>query len=257
MNKQLTIVEIKKRLSHSQVSQEDLTEFAHDKRKGVQIALRRYVHQQMREKERKEAFEQRMSIEHSFWEKKLNYVAGVDEVGRGPLAGPVVAAAVILPHDFNLIEVNDSKQLTEVTREKLYDLIIEQAVSVAVGVVDSSIIDEINIYEATRVAMKEAVETLSHRPNQLIVDAMQIDVSLPQLRLIKADAKSASVAAASIVAKVYRDHLMRFYAQLYPGYGFEHNDGYGTKQHLQGLKNQGICEIHRRSFEPVKSLIIN
>ena len=160
-------------------------------------------------------------------------------------------AAVILPHDFNLVAVNDSKQLSAPLREHLYGQILSQAVAVAVGTASNELIDRINIYEATRVAMKEAVDHLAVTPSHLIVDAMQVPVVLPQERLIKGDAKSASVAAASIVAKVFRDRLMQFYDELYPGYGFGQNAGYGTKEHLAGLDCQGVTPIHRRTFSPV------
>lgn len=149
-------------------------------------------------------FQERLRYERHFWENGIEFVAGVDEVGRGPLAGPVVTGAVILPHDFDIPLVNDSKQLTHAERERLFPLILEQAVSVSIGVASSQLIDDINIYEATRVAMKQVVERLSVQPQQIIVDAMQIDVPIQQTRLIKGDAKSASVSAASIVAKVYR-----------------------------------------------------
>nr|WP_252903779.1 ribonuclease HII [Secundilactobacillus oryzae] len=196
-------------------------------------------------------FQERLRYERHFWENGIEFVAGVDEVGRGPLAGPVVTGAVILPHDFDIPLVNDSKQLTHAERERLFPLILEQAVSVSIGVASSQLIDDINIYEATRVAMKQVVERLSVQPQQIIVDAMQIDVPIQQTRLIKGDAKSASVSAASIVAKVYRDHLMALYDVIYPGYAFAANAGYGTKDHLSGLASLGVTPIHRKSFSPV------
>ena len=193
-----------------------------------------------------------MQCERSFWNQGIEFVAGIDEVGRGPLAGPVVSAAVVLPHDFYLVDVNDSKQLSEKKREELYKQILEQAIAVGVGVADAHEIDELNIYQATRKAMLQAVQSLQVQPQQLIIDAMEIDTSIPQLKLIKGDAKSASVSAASIVAKEYRDHLMQFYDCIYPGYDFGHNVGYGTKTHLQGLQQNGITPTHRQSFEPVR-----
>ena len=194
----LTIAQIKKMLTE-EISSEQLAELKLDERKGVQLAIKSY------EKRLKKI------------DKGIEYIAGVDEVGRGPLAGPVVTAAVILPHDFDVFEVNDSKQLSEKKREELYKKILEKAVAVSVGLSDNNLIDEVNIYEATRLAMKQAIESLNITPQKIIVDAMTIDTKIPQLRLIKGDAKSASVAAASIVAKVTRDHLMQFYARIYTG----------------------------------------
>ena len=182
-------------------------------------------------------------------------MGGVDEVGRGPLAGPVVAAAVILPEDFSLLEVNDSKKLSPQKRLALYPKILQEAVAVGVGVMDNKVIDQINIYEADRLAMKQAVEALSTRPDALLVDAMNVPVDLPQLELIKGDAKSNSIAAASIVAKVFRDSLMDDYARLYPDYAFDHNAGYGTKDHLEALRKYGPTPIHRLTFSPVSEMV--
>lgn len=222
-----------------------------DPRKGVQQALQSYFQRKKREQEREAAFEQRLRYERSFWNQGINLIAGIDEVGRGPLAGPVVSAAVILPHDFHVVDVNDSKQLSEKKREKLYQVILEQAVAVGIGMADAAEIDKLNIYQATRKAMLQAVQNLQIVPQQLIIDAMEIKTTIPQLKLIKGDAKSASVSAASIVAKEFRDHLMRFYDRIYPNYDFAHNVGYGTAKHILGLKKCGISPIHRQSFEPV------
>lgn len=232
---------------------EVLAELRKDERKGIQKLIASYDRRQEKLAMKRAAFEQRLKLERACWEAGLDNVGGIDEVGRGPLAGPVVACCVILPHDFDLIDVNDSKQLTAEKREKLYGMILERAVDVSIGCVDSGTIDEINIYEAARVAMKQAVESLHVRPDQLLIDAMQIDTDIPQEKLIKGDAKSASISAASIVAKVNRDHLMQFYDRLYPGYGFARNDGYGTREHLDGLEKLGPCPIHRMTFEPLKS----
>lgn len=251
----LTIAQIKKMLTE-EISSEQLAELKLDERKGVQLAIKSYKKRLKKIENEKLEFQNRLKIERDLWDKGIEYIAGVDEVGRGPLAGPVVTAAVILPHDFDVFEVNDSKQLSEKKREELYKKILEKAVAVSVGLSDNNLIDEVNIYEATRLAMKQAIESLNITPQKIIVDAMTIDTKIPQLRLIKGDSKSASVAAASIVAKVIRDHLMQFYARIYPGYGFEKNDGYGTKQHLEGLENKGITPIHRQSFEPVKKILL-
>lgn len=254
--KKFTIKKVKQLLNETPVDKQLLTQLQDDKRAGVQQALRTYYHRQEREQARREAFQQRLVIERSYWEKGVQYVAGIDEVGRGPLAGPVVAAAVILPHDFALYDVNDSKQLSATKREVLYQQILTEAVAVAVGWADNRLIDEVNIYQATITAMEQAVADLTVRPDQLLIDAMTIASDVPQQKLIKGDAKSASIAAASIVAKVNRDHLMAFYDEIYPGYEFGHNAGYGTKAHLQGLANYGVSPIHRRTFEPIKTGLV-
>ena len=185
------------------------------------------------------------------------YIAGVDEVGRGPLAGPVVAACVILPEDFDVLGVDDSKKVSEKKREVLYDQILEKAVAYGIGSADNNFIDEINILEATKVAMKEAVlkagEMLKEREEgsieHILFDAIEIkDVDIPQTSIIKGDAKSLSIAAASIVAKVTRDRQMVEYHGQYPDYAFNSNKGYGTKAHYEGIARCGITPIHRRSF---------
>jgi len=224
-----------------------------DSRKGVQQAYRHYLRVAKQQAALVARFNQHMQFERRFWQQGDQYVAGIDEVGRGPLAGPVVTAAVVLPPDFDLIEVNDSKQLTAKKRAALMPKILSQAVAVGLGVASAPVIDRLNIYEATRVAMRQAVENLTVTPTQLLVDAMQIPIDIPQTRLIKGDAKSASISAASIVAKVARDHLMVMYDQVYPGYDFADNMGYGTAKHLAGLQQLGITPIHRRSFSPVRN----
>lgn len=179
-------------------------------------------------------------------------IAGVDEVGRGPLAGPVVAAAVVLPEDFDVLGIDDSKKLSEKRREELFDVILEKAVAWGIGMADHSTIDEINILQATKLAMKDAIADLSGKLegiDYVIFDAVKInDLKLPQEAVIKGDSKILAVAAASIVAKVTRDRMMVAYAEEYPGYGFEKNKGYGTKQHYEGIARQGICPIHRKTF---------
>lgn len=245
-----TIAQIKQRLA-AEPSAEFLGQLSSDPRKGVQDALASFYKKREKIMKKQAEFEKRLQLEKEFWKNGKAYVAGVDEVGRGPLAGPVVTAAVILPHDFSLYEVNDSKQISEKKREELYGKILECALAVAVGVADNKLIDQINIYQATRIAMKEAVEALTIRPDHLLIDAMVIDTPIEQTKLIKGDARSASISAASIVAKVNRDHLMRFYDELYPGYELASNAGYGTKKHLAGLKKYGAAPIHRKTFEPV------
>ena len=179
----------------------------------------------------------------------LGYVCGIDEVGRGPFAGPVVAAAVILPKDCDILYLNDSKKLSEKKRELLYDEIYEKAVAIGIGMSSEEVIDEINILQATYKAMQQAISKLSVKPDLLLNDAVTIpEVDIEQVPIIKGDAKSASIAAASIVAKVTRDRMMKEYDIIYPGYDFAKNKGYGTKAHIEGIKKQGICDIHRRTF---------
>ncbi len=178
------------------------------------------------------------------------FICGIDEAGRGPLAGPVVAAACILPTDCEILYLNDSKKLTEKRREELFVEIQEKAVSFGVGIVSPAVIDEINILQATYEAMRQAVEKLSVRPDVFLNDAVVIpgiDESR-QVKIIKGDAKSVSIAAASILAKVTRDHMMEEYDRLYPEYGFAKHKGYGTKAHLDAVREHGMCPIHRRSF---------
>ena len=176
-------------------------------------------------------------------------LCGIDEVGRGPLAGPVVAGAVILPEDCEILYLNDSKKLSEKKRELLYDEIMEKAIAVGIGAVSPERIDEINILQATYEAMRIAISRLSVRPDLLLNDAVTIpQVDIPQVPIIKGDAKSVSIAAASIIAKVTRDRMMEQYEDLYPGYEFASNKGYGSARHIAALKEIGPCPIHRRSF---------
>ena len=197
----------------------------------------------------------RMSrIERELYQKgnergAVRCIAGVDEVGRGPLAGPVVAAAVILPDGFDILGVNDSKKLSEKRREELYDEILKNAVAWNIGLRDHAAIDRINILEATKEAMEDAVTGLATRPDHILIDALTLpSVEIPQTGLIKGDSESVSIAAASIVAKVTRDRMMVKYHETYPGYAFDRNKGYGTKAHYEGRDRLGVCEIHRRSF---------
>ena len=180
------------------------------------------------------------------------YICGIDEAGRGPFAGPVVAGAVIL--DWNnpekeILYLNDSKKLSEKKREELYDVIMERAISVGVGIVDSKTIDEINILQATYMAMRQAIEKLNPGPDFVLADAVTIPgISIPQEGIIKGDAKSISIAAGSIIAKVTRDRMMLEYDKKYPEYGFASHKGYGTKAHIEAIKKYGMLDIHRRSF---------
>ena len=188
--------------------------------------------------------------EEDCFERGIELVAGIDEAGRGPLAGPVVAAAVILPKHALIEGVNDSKKISEKKREKLYDDIINAAIAWGVGIVDNNVIDEINILNATRMAMHNAIEALKVKPEYILIDAeKKVDTNgIPFMPIIKGDALSISIAAASIIAKVTRDRIMREYDKIYPLYGFEKHKGYGTKMHLEAISENGICCIHRKSF---------
>ena len=178
-----------------------------------------------------------------------SYICGIDEAGRGPLAGPVVAGAVILPKDCRILYINDSKKLSAKKREELFDIIKEEAVSVGIGMASPERIDEINILQATYEAMRQAIANLSVKPELLLNDAVMIPgVDIKQVPIIKGDAKSISIGAASIMAKVYRDHMMEEYDKVFPGYDFASNKGYGSKEHIEALHRLGPCPIHRCSF---------
>lgn len=179
----------------------------------------------------------------------LEYLGGVDEVGRGPLCGPVVVACCIMPLDGNFIEgVNDSKKVSEKKREELYDKIISSAIAYSIIEADNNLIDEINILEATKKCMNESIDTLSDKMSLCLIDAVNLNTKVNTLSIIKGDATSYNIACASIIAKVYRDRLMREYDKLYPEYGFASNKGYGTKEHIEAIKKSGITPIHRKSF---------
>lgn len=195
----------------------------------------------------KQRMYQMFSYEREYGE--YNTICGIDEVGRGPFAGPVVAAAVVLPKDCDILYLNDSKKLSEKKRELLYDEIYEKAEAVAIGMASEKVIDEINILQATYEAMRQAISKLAVIPDLLLNDAVTIPgIEIPQVPIVKGDAQSASIAAASIVAKVTRDRMMKEYDKIYPGYEFARNKGYGTKAHIQGIREHGICDLHRKTF---------
>ncbi len=205
--------------------------------------------QRIREEKLKARLDEMLVFERELWTAGQKYIAGVDEVGRGPLAGPVVTAAVILPEDFCLLGVDDSKKLSPKKRDELFDQIKEAAVCWATGRREPQRIDEINILQATKEAMEEAVNALSIRPDHVLIDAVKLPrLDIPQTSLIKGDARSVSIAAASIIAKVTRDREMVEMAKFWPGYAFESNKGYGTAAHYEGLKKLGPCPIHRKTF---------
>lgn len=196
-----------------------------------------------------------LEYENELYEKGITLIAGVDEVGRGPLIGPVVAAAVILPKGFYHPGIKDSKKLNEKKREELYKVITENALSIGVGTVSEEVIDEINIYEATKTAMKEAINSLTIPPEHVLIDAMKLDLKMPSTSIIKGDALSESIAAASIIAKVTRDHLLMKMDEEYPMYDLKNNKGYGTKKHLEALEKYGACKYHRKSYSPVTKVL--
>lgn len=256
MTKKLTVKEVHQLFSTVQTVDDQLfSSYANDPRSGVQKVLAQTRRRLARQAAARDAFAKRFRFEKQLWQAGCRYVAGIDEVGRGPLAGPVVTCAVILDDHFDLVGVTDSKQLTQHEREQLYLKIIDEAVEVSIAVNDAPTIDRLNIYAATQQAMIRAVNQLHHRPAHLIVDAVPLKIDLPQTTLIKGDQKSISVAAASIVAKEYRDHLMKDYDRVYPGYDLAENMGYGTAKHLAGLAKLGATPIHRRSFSPVAKVI--
>lgn len=189
--------------------------------------------------------------ENELYEKGLEYIGGVDEVGRGPLIGSVVAACVILPRDFVLEGLTDSKKLSEKKRNEYYKIIKEKAIAIGIGIVNEKVIDEVNIYEATKIAMKKAISDTNIKPDHVLIDAMPLDIDVPTTSIIKGDAKSISIAAASVIAKVTRDRMMYELDKIYPMYGLASNKGYGTKKHIEAIKKYGITKYHRLSFKPV------
>ena len=229
--------------------------FEEDSRTGVQAAIRKRRKAILAELAEEERLETLLNYEKSLYARGIELIAGVDEVGRGPLAGPVVAAAVILPKLCKIKGLNDSKKIPKSKHEAIYNQVMKEAVAVGTGIKDNYVIDDVNIYEATKLAMIEAIEKLNPQPEHLLIDAMNLDLPIEQTSIIKGDANSLSIAAASIAAKVTRDKMMADYEQEFPGYAFAKNAGYGTKEHLSGIDKFGVTPIHRRSFEPIKSII--
>lgn len=200
-----------------------------------------------------------LNFEENYYTEKVNFIVGVDEAGRGPLCGPVVAACCILPKEYKNEHINDSKKLSEKKREIAYKEIIENALDYGIGIVDAKRIDEINIYEATKEAMHIAISKLKISYDLILTDAMKLqNEKVEVIPLIKGDAKCECIAAASIIAKVTRDHILEEYDKKYPQYGFKSHKGYGTKKHIEAIKHYGIIkDFHRESYEPIKSLIKN
>ena len=194
-------------------------------------------------------------FERKLRDKGINFIAGVDEVGRGPLVGPVVASCVVLPEHFNLEGLTDSKKLSEKKREYFYDEIMRQALGVGIGIISEKVIDEVNIYEATKMAMKEAINNCSCKVEHILIDAMKLDIDIPTTSIIKGDLKSITISAASVIAKVTRDRLLDELDKKYPMYDFKNNKGYPTKKHLEAIKKYGIIDEHRKSFGPVSEYL--
>lgn len=243
-----SISEIKKEFELAEEGREELYEmYAYDTRSGVQKLIQKYQKQDEKLDMERRRLQQMRQYEESY--PQYEYICGIDEVGRGPLAGPVVAAAVILPENCEILYLNDSKKLSAKRREELYGEIQSKAIAIGIGMAGPGRIDEINILQATYEAMRQAVGELAVQPQILLNDAVTIPgISIPQVPIIKGDAKSVSIAAASVIAKVTRDRLMEEYEWVFPGYGFADNKGYGSAAHIAALKELGPTLIHRRSF---------
>ena len=250
-----TIKEIKERLATIDDLDHPLfEELILDGRAGVQAAISKRKRELQKQVDEDLRLEKMLAYEKELYTQGIQLIAGVDEVGRGPLAGPVVAAAVILPEDCKISGINDSKKIPKSKHKEIYEAVLQNAVAIGIGIKDNQVIDQVNIYEATKLAMMEAIGQLEPQPQHLLIDAMKLDLPIPQTSIIKGDANSLSIAAASIVAKVTRDQMMEEFDCEYPGYDFTQNAGYGTANHLAGLDKLGVTPIHRRSFEPVKSM---
>lgn len=250
-----TIKEVKERLAMiDELDHPLFEELILDGRAGVQAAISKRKHELQKRVDEDLRLEKMLAYENELYAQGIDLIAGVDEVGRGPLAGPVVAAAVILPKACKIPGLNDSKKIPKSKHKEIYEAVLQNAIAIGIGIKDNQVIDQVNIYEATKLAMMEAIGQLEPQPQHLLIDAMKLDLPIPQTSIIKGDANSLSIAAASIVAKVTRDQMMEKFDREYPGYDFAQNAGYGTAKHLAGLDKLGVTPIHRRSFEPIKSM---
>lgn len=250
-----TIKEVKERLAMiDELDHPFFEELILDGRAGVQAAISKRKRELQKQVDEDLRLEKMLAYEKELYTQGIQLIAGVDEVGRGPLAGPVVAAAVILPENCKIPGLNDSKKIPKSKHKEIYEAVLQNAIAIGIGVKDNQVIDQVNIYEATKLSMMEAIGQLEPQPQHLLIDAMKLDLPIPQTSIIKGDANSLSIAAASIVAKVTRDQMMEEFDREYPGYDFAQNAGYGTTKHLAGLDQLGVTPIHRRSFEPVKSM---
>lgn len=246
----LTIKQIEEKIHSNRISSDEIEFLRQDSRIAVKKLLKRWERNEMEILRVRDLYH----YEERFYEKGLSLVAGIDEAGRGPLAGPVAVAAVILPPKLHIPKINDSKKLSAKVREGLYKKIIKEAVVVERCFIEPEVIDEINIYQATIRGIRQVLNALNPKAQAVLIDAVPVDgLPVDSLSLIKGDAKSASIAAASIVAKVERDRLMDAFDKVYPQYGFKQHKGYGTAAHLAAIRQYGPCPIHRKSFEPIKS----
>lgn len=196
-----------------------------------------------------------LKYEKELYSQGIKFIAGVDEVGRGPLYGPVVAAAVILPKNYRLKGLNDSKKLSEKKRNEFYKIINKDAIGIGIGIINEDKIDEVNIYEATKLAMNEAISKLKVKPEHILIDAMPLDIEIPTTSIIKGDAKSESIAAASVIAKVTRDSMLYELDKKYPMYGFKNHKGYPTKKHIEAINKYGLIPGYRKSYAPIKDMV--
>jgi ribonuclease HII len=254
---ELSIAQLSKLLEQNKLGDVEIFELKGDSRQGARKLAFAAIRKKEQETQEQERLVQMTGFERKLWSGGIRHIAGVDEVGVGPLAGPVVAAAVVLPAEVLIAHVNDSKKLSAKRREALEQEIKERAVSYSLGFCSPAEIDELNIYQASREAMRRAVNGLEIKPDYLLVDARSVPgIRVEQLAIKSGDAKSQSIAAASILAKVHRDELMREYAKEYPGYGFENHAGYPTKVHVEALRRLGPTPIHRQSFGPVRDCLL-
>lgn len=250
----MKISEVKELLEQNPTA-EQLLLLQKDTRVGVQKLLLSYNKKLAKDAEERQRFQKMLLHENNYYAQGKKYIAGVDEAGRGPLAGPLVIAGVILPQDIFISGLNDSKQLSASKREKLYSEIMQKAIAIEVNIVSISNIDKLNIYHATQKGMAQVLEALAIKPDIALIDAMPVNVpGLETVSLVHGDALSISIAAASIIAKVTRDRLMERLDEVYPEYAFSHNKGYGSSAHMQAITKFGATRWHRRSYEPIKSM---
>jgi ribonuclease HII len=251
MDKKLTLKQIEAILAEMSVDSalDKLSSLKEEYGAKLDKLIVKYEKKKLQQEIELKRLEDMSCFEKDAYKEGIKFIAGIDEAGRGPLAGPVVAAAVILPENISIRGLNDSKKLSEKQREELYNEITEKAIAYEVGIVDEKIIDELNILNATKMAMEIAVESLKVKPELLLIDAVKLDgIQIPQKSIIKGDSLSVSIAAASIIAKVTRDRFIEEMDSVYPEYGFKKHKGYGTKEHIEAIKKYGICPIHRVSF---------
>lgn len=256
MKRLFTINEIKEHIKQFGFTDEIVATLKSDSRKGAETLLNRYQKQVIEKEKQKQSYLDKQQYERQLYRQNCFLIAGIDEAGRGPLAGPVIAAAVILPHDFYLPGLDDSKQLAFDKRDAYFDVITQHAVHYGIGIVHNEVIDQINIFQATKQAMYQAIASMKAKIDHILIDAVELEnLPCPSTSIIKGDQKSVSIAAASIVAKVTRDRWMKEISKKYPQYEFDKNMGYGTKKHLDALVKHGPSPCHRYSFAPVRANI--